>query len=194
MFSRTPRRLRLCTAAVTLAVLILAVTFVGQNSHSSPQALAAMQSTAYRVAVDEVPQQTVVSEELQAQSQARHNEAVAAQAAQAAQYVAAAQAAQQAAFLQAVSAAQQAQQKAATVVPVSQPVAASGANTGGWAAVAMCEEGGNDDPNYGYYGIKEWNGYDGYPTAGSAPQSVQLQWEEQNVGSPPDESGGCHSY
>jgi len=191
MFSRTPRRLRLCTAAVTLAVLILAVTFVGQSTHSSPQALAAMQSTAYRVAVDEVPQQVIASEELQAQSAARHKQAVAAELTQ---YVAALQAAQLGAFFQGLSAAQQAQHQATTVVPVSQPVAASGANTGGWAAVAMCEEGGNDDPNYGYYGIKEWNGFDGYPTAGSAPQSVQLQWEEQNVGSPPDESGGCHSY
>jgi hypothetical protein len=191
MFSRTPRRLRLCTAAVTLAVLILAVTFVGQNINSSPQALAAMQSTAYRVAVDEVPQQVIASEELQAQSAARHKQAVAAQLTQ---YIAALQAAQLAAFFQGLSAAQQAQHQGATVVPVSQSVAASGANTGGWAAVANCEEGGNDDPNYGYYGIKEWNGFDGYPTAGSAPQSVQLQWEEQNVGSPPDESGGCHGY
>ena len=63
-----------------------------------------------------------------------------------------------------------------------------------WAAVARCEEGGADDPRYGYYGIKEWNGFDGYPTAGSAPQSVQLQWEETYVGAPPNESGGCHSY
>ena len=70
----------------------------------------------------------------------------------------------------------------------------SSAGSGGWSAVAQCEEGGSNDPTYGYYGIKEWNGYDGYATAGSAPQSVQLQWEQQNVGSPPNESGGCHSY
>ena len=66
--------------------------------------------------------------------------------------------------------------------------------SGSWDAVAQCEEGGSDNPTYGYYGITEWNGYDGYATAGSAPQSVQLQWEQQNVGSPPDESGGCHGY
>lgn len=58
----------------------------------------------------------------------------------------------------------------------------------------MCEEGGNNDPNYGFYGIKEWNGFGGYSLAGSAPQSVQLQWEQTYIGNPPDESGGCHSY
>jgi hypothetical protein len=70
----------------------------------------------------------------------------------------------------------------------------SSAGSGGWSAVAQCEEGGSNNPTYGYYGITEWNGYDGYPTAGSAPQSVQLQWEQQNVGAPPNESGGCHGY
>ena len=62
-----------------------------------------------------------------------------------------------------------------------------------FAAVAACEEGGADDPNYGYYGIKEWNGYDGYSSAGSAPMSVQQQWMLTYTGIP-DESGGCHSY
>jgi hypothetical protein len=189
-FSRTPRRLRLRTGAVALGALVVAVTIAGQSTHSSSQALAAMQNTAYRVSVDDVPQTAIANQELQAQATARHDQAVAAQQIQ---YIAAVKAAQQAKFLQAVAAQQQAQHQAVTVVPASQPVATSG-DAGGWAAVAMCEEGGADDPNYGYYGIKEWNGYDGYPTAGSAPQSVQLQWEEQNVGSPPDESGGCHSY
>ena len=35
-----------------------------------------------------------------------------------------------------------------------------------WLATAICEEGGRDDPTSGYFGIKEWNGFDGYPTAG----------------------------
>ena len=63
-----------------------------------------------------------------------------------------------------------------------------------WEATAMCEEGGRNDPNYGYYGIKEWNHFEGYPTAGSAPQSVQLEWEAENIGGPPDSPGHCHSY
>jgi hypothetical protein len=63
-----------------------------------------------------------------------------------------------------------------------------------WAATATCEEGGRNDPNYGYFGIKEWNGFDGYPTAGSAPLSVQLAWEARYVGAPPDAPGQCHAY
>ena len=63
-----------------------------------------------------------------------------------------------------------------------------------WQATAMCEEGGRNDPVAGYFGILEWNGFDGYPTAGSAPLSVQLAWEATYIGAPPDTPGHCHSY
>ncbi len=63
-----------------------------------------------------------------------------------------------------------------------------------WQATATCEEGGRDDPTAGYFGILEWNGFDGYPTAGSAPLSVQLAWEARYIGSPPDAPGQCHGY
>jgi hypothetical protein len=63
-----------------------------------------------------------------------------------------------------------------------------------WLPTAICEEGGRNDPSAGYFGIKEWNGFDGYPTAGSAPLSVQLAWEAQYIGGPPDAPGQCHSY
>jgi hypothetical protein len=63
-----------------------------------------------------------------------------------------------------------------------------------WLPTAICEEGGRDDPDAGYFGIKEWNGFDGYPTAGSAPLSVQLAWEAKYIGGPPDAPGDCHSY
>jgi hypothetical protein len=63
-----------------------------------------------------------------------------------------------------------------------------------WVATAVCEEGGRDDPYAGYFGILEWHHYDGYPTAGSAPLTVQLAWEAQYVGGPPDAPGRCHSY
>jgi len=63
-----------------------------------------------------------------------------------------------------------------------------------WVATAMCEEGGRDDPYAGYFGILQWNGFGGYPTAGSAPLSVQLAWEARYVGGPPDAPGQCHSY
>lgn len=79
---------------------------------------------------------------------------------------------------------------------VSYAEAVASANTmpAAWEATAMCEEGGSDDPNYGYFGIKEWNGFDGYGTAGSAPLSVQLAWESAHGISPPDAPGQCHAY
>jgi hypothetical protein len=63
-----------------------------------------------------------------------------------------------------------------------------------WLPTAMCEEGGRNDPTSGYFGIREWHGFDGYPTAGSAPLSVQLAWEARYIGGPPDAPGECHSY
>ena len=63
-----------------------------------------------------------------------------------------------------------------------------------WMATAICEEGGRNDPYAGYFGILEWNHFDGYPTAGSAPLSVQLAWEARYVGGPPDAPGQCHGY
>jgi hypothetical protein len=63
-----------------------------------------------------------------------------------------------------------------------------------WLPTAICEEGGRNDPSAGYFGIKEWNGFDGYPTAGSAPLTVQLAWEATYIGGPPDAPGQCHSY
>ena len=63
-----------------------------------------------------------------------------------------------------------------------------------WLATAVCEEGGRNDPYAGYFGILEWHDFDGYPTAGSAPLSVQLAWEARYVGGPPDAPGQCHSY
>ena len=74
--------------------------------------------------------------------------------------------------------------------------AVANANTmpAAWEATAACEEGGRNDPYAGYFGILEWNGFDGYPTAGSAPLSVQLAWESAHGISPPDAPGECHGY
>ena len=63
-----------------------------------------------------------------------------------------------------------------------------------WMPTAICEEGGRNDPYAGYFGILEWHGFDGYPTAGSAPLSVQLAWEAAHGQGPPDAPGECHSY
>ncbi len=63
-----------------------------------------------------------------------------------------------------------------------------------WMPTAICEEGGRNDPTAGYFGILEWNGFDGYRTAGSAPLSVQLAWEAAHGQGPPDAPGECHGY
>jgi hypothetical protein len=73
-------------------------------------------------------------------------------------------------------------------------VASSNTMPAAWQATATCEEGGRNDPRAGYFGILEWNGFAGYPTAGSAPLSVQLAWESAHGISPPDAPGQCHGY
>lgn len=81
-------------------------------------------------------------------------------------------------------------------IPYSAPPVSSSAIPAAWWPTALCEEGGSNNPTYGYFGImpRSWNGYQGYPTAGAAPLSVQLAWEAQYIGGPPDAPGQCHSY
>ena len=107
-------------------------------------------------------------------------------------YAQAVQAARLASFYNAVAA----QQVKSYLQAVAFLEAVAKANTmpAAWEATAICEEGGRNDPNYGYFGIKEWNGFDGYRTAGSAPLSVQLAWESAHGISPPDAPGRCHAY
>ena len=109
---------------------------------------------------------------------------------------AAVQAAAAAAAARAQAAAASAAAAAAAAVPAAAPAPAPASTTipAAWWATAVCEEGGRDDAYAGYFGILEWHDFDGYPTAGSAPLSVQLAWEAQNVGGPPDAPGQCHSY
>ena len=65
---------------------------------------------------------------------------------------------------------------------------------GGMDADGRLRRGGRNDPYAGYFGILEWNHFDGYPTAGSAPASVQLAWEAAHGQGPPDAPGQCHGY
>ena len=106
------------------------------------------------------------------------------------------QAAVEAAAAAAAARAQAAAAAAAAAAPAAAPAPAPASTTipAAWWATAVCEEGGRDDPYAGYFGILEWHDFDGYPTAGSAPLSVQLAWEAQNVGGPPDAPGQCHGY
>ena len=72
--------------------------------------------------------------------------------------------------------------------------ASSGGVPPSWQATAICEEGGRNDPNYGFFGIQQWNGFGGYAKAGDAPLSVQLAWEAAHGQGPPDAPGQCHGY
>ena len=85
---------------------------------------------------------------------------------------------------------------AVSVAQKQQYLAYLAANTmpAAWEATAMCEEGGRDDPYAGYFGILQWHGFGGYPSAGSAPLSVQLAWEAAHGQGPPDAPGRCHAY
>lgn len=92
-------------------------------------------------------------------------------------------------------------QAAQATVPTSSGGTQSSAQNGipaAWWPTALCEEGGRNDPYAGYFGILEWQGFAGYPTAGAAPLSVQLAWEAKYIvpvlGGPPDAPGQCHSY
>jgi hypothetical protein len=85
-------------------------------------------------------------------------------------------------------------QEGAFLTAVAQANAAANTMPASWQATAICEEGGRNDPYAGYFGILEWNGFDGYPSAGSAPLSVQLAWEAAHGQGPPDAPGQCHGY
>lgn len=110
---------------------------------------------------------------------------------------AAATAYQQARAAQAAAAAAEVKRVSASAHVYSEPATPSSDAAGipgAWQATATCEEGGRDDAAYGYFGIKEWNGFGGYPSAGAAPLSVQLAWEAAHGQGPPDAPGQCHSY
>ena len=100
---------------------------------------------------------------------------------------------------QATAAIIQTQQTPPPIAPAAPIVQSSPGPNGipaAWWPTALCEEGGNNSPTFGYFGIlpSSWNGYNGYATAGAAPLSVQLAWEASYIGGPPDAPGQCHSY
>jgi hypothetical protein len=172
-------RIALTTA---VAVIVVAVPVVLMSLFSSDPAWA--QATRHQAVSSHVSANVHhavhIDDTLMSYSQAR-------QVAQVAAYANAVEAAQLAAFYNAVTfykdlAFFQAVAAQEQTIPAS------------WMATAVCEEGGRNDPRAGYFGILEWNGFDGYPTAGSAPISVQLAWEAAHGQGPPDAPGECHSY
>jgi hypothetical protein len=166
-------RIALTTAVVVIVVVVPAVLmslFSGDSAwaHASRHKAVSSHQSA------DITQAVHINDKLMSYSQAR-------KVAKMVTYANAVQAAQQAtffkdlAFFQAVAVQEQ-------TIPAA------------WMATAICEEGGRNDPYAGYFGILEWHHFDGYPTAGSAPLTVQLAWEARYVGGPPDAPGRCHSY
>jgi hypothetical protein len=80
------------------------------------------------------------------------------------------------------------------------PAATSpGADVGAWQRVASCEEGGNDDPTYGYYGITpgSWAAYGGTQyasTAGGATQEQQVAIADRISGGAVPDANGCSGW
>lgn len=73
--------------------------------------------------------------------------------------------------------------------------AASGPS-GPWLRVAICEEGGRNDPTYGYLGIlpSTWSSYGYSGTAGDASWAVQLALAERITGGVVPDASGCASW
>jgi hypothetical protein len=68
-----------------------------------------------------------------------------------------------------------------------------------WWRVARCEEGGNNDPTYGYFGIHvaSWSAYGGQqyaPTAGGATYWQQVDIAERIDGAYVPDANGCASW
>ncbi len=168
-----PIRTALATAvAVTVVTVPTALMSLFSSDPAVAQATRHQAVSSHRGA--DTPQADRTNDKLMSYSQAR-------KVAQMVNYANAVQAAQQATFFKDLA--------------ISQAVAAQEHTIpAAWMPTAICEEGGRNDPNAGYFGILEWHHFEGYPTAGSAPLSVQLAWEARYVGGPPDAPGQCHSY
>lgn len=80
-----------------------------------------------------------------------------------------------------------------TTAPAS--LGASPEEVDAWQQTAICEESGNNDPSFGYYGIypSTWRAFGGTafaPVAGQASKPEQVEIGMRIEGHPPDQ-GGC---
>lgn len=178
-----PARLFLIMALALLGLFsFMAVSF---SDTASPS----MQQTAAHVSPVASPPDSLGTDSASTVRQFRTFLGAVAAHQQSAQYAAdqaAAQAAQQAAA---------AKQQQAQQVSYSAPAPSMApAGNSGWQAVAICEEGGRNDPTYGYFGIMPGN----WPP-GESP--ANMSWDQQvalgnqiNGGGPPSEAGGCHGW
>jgi hypothetical protein len=166
-------RIALATAIAVIVVPAVLFALFSSTSPASGQSAHVVASPHRAVRID--MKLTSYSKERKAAAQAAYYKAVTAQQEDA--YLKQLAYLKKAAYLSAV---------AASYSPSAIPAA--------WVPTAMCEEEGRNDPYAGYFGILQWQGFDGYPTAGSAPVSVQLAWEAAHGQGPPDAPGQCHSY
>ncbi len=166
-------RIALTTAVAVIAVAVPAVLMSVFTSNPAWAQATRHEAVSSRQGAD-IHHAVRIDDTLMSYSQAR-------KVAQMVTYANAVQAAQQATFLKDL-----AFRQAIAAQEQTMPAA--------WMPTALCEEGGRNDSYAGYFGILEWHDFDGYPTAGSAPLSVQLAWEARYVGGPPDAPGQCHSY
>jgi hypothetical protein len=79
--------------------------------------------------------------------------------------------------------------------PVVSPPGASASEVAAWQQTAQCEEGGRNDPTFGYFGIypNSWRAFGGArfaTVAGQATQAEQVEIGMAIEGHPPD-IGGC---
>jgi hypothetical protein len=172
-------RIALATAVAVLAIPAIFFAFFSSSSAASARATRDEAVSSHRSA--DTSHAVRINDKLMSYSQAR-------KVAQMATYANAVKSAQQAAFFKELAFLQAAAAQKQAVAAQEQTMPAA------WMATAKCEEGGRNDPYAGYFGILEWNHFDGYPTAGSAPLSVQLAWESAHGQGPPDAPGQCHSY
>ncbi len=162
------------TTAVAVIVVVVPAVFMTLFSSGPAWAHATRHAAVSSHHNADMTQAVRVNDKLMSYSQAR-------KVAQMVTYANAVHAAQQATFLKDLAFFQ-------AVAAQEQTIPAA------WMATAICEEDGRDDPYAGYFGILEWNHFDGYPTAGSAPLTVQLAWEAAHGQGPPDAPGECHGY
>jgi Transglycosylase-like domain len=90
----------------------------------------------------------------------------------------------------------QLQQSQSQASASSTPVSSSGSS---WQRVAMCEEGGSNNPTFGYFGIMpgSWAAYGGTaysPTAGGSNWDTQVMIANRISGGVVPDANGCHSW
>lgn len=93
---------------------------------------------------------------------------------------------------------QQIQSQKASAPPAA-PVSTSTSSSGSWQRVAVCEEGGSNNPTFGYFGIMpgSWAAYGGNaysPTAGGSSWDTQVMIANRISGGVVPDANGCHSW